>query len=75
MDNIEAMKRTRKQMTKYAEPSSDLSDLDLPDSEDEIAAAKAKRSKMRKSMTGKPIPAAGTKIDDEEVKGDDLEST
>ena len=42
VDKIEAMKRTRKQMTKYAEPSSDLSDLDLPDSEDEIAAAKAK---------------------------------
>jgi hypothetical protein len=64
-------------MTKYAEPSSDLSDLDLPDSDDDIVAAKTKRSKMRKDMTGKPISAAGSKKKDadEEVKGDDLEST
>jgi len=46
-------------MTKYTEPSSDLSDLDLPNSDDEIATAKTSRSKMRKSLNGSAVPSKG----------------
>ena len=66
------MKRTRDKITKYKEPSNDLSDLDLPDSDEEVPS-RSRNSKMRKGMAGMTIRSGKSNAaydDDEEVKGD-----